>query len=439
MGFRFAGTGFGFLVTPSLATLLTVSLGACGGGSGSSSSFEKHRPTPTITPTTVPTPTPTIVATSTPTVTPTATASPTPSPIPPLALAEVATGLSSPVDLQMPTDGTNRFFVVEQAGTIKILRNGAVLSQAFLNIQGKVTSGGELGLLGLAFHPNYSSNGRFFLNYTRTVNGTQRQTVIAEYRVSSSDPNLADPASEKILLTVDQPFDNHNAGQLAFGPDGFLYFGLGDGGNGGDPLGNGQNLATLLGKMMRIDVDHADPGLQYAVPPDNPFVGNAAVRPEIWAYGFRNPWRFSFERGTGRQFCADVGQSSFEEVDLVQKGGNFGWNVMEGAHCFNPPSGCDTSGKILPIAEYDHSEGSAIIGGYVYKGTEIPALTDLYIFGDLSSQTMWYLREAPPGTFTRTTLLSQFGFAISAFGQDTPGEIYVVDYSFGRVLKLVAQ
>ena len=201
---------------------------------------------------------------------------------------------------------------------------------------------------------------------------------------------------------MNQPFDNHNAGQLAFGPDGFLYFGLGDGGSGGDPMGNGQNLATLLGKMMRIDVDHTDPGLQYAIPSDNPFVGNGAARPEIWAYGFRNPWRFSFERGTGRLFCADVGQNSFEEIDLMQKGGNFGWNVMEGAHCFNPPSGCDTSGKVLPIAEYDHSEGIAVIGGYVYKGTDIPALTDLYLFADLASGNLWYLREGPPGTFTRT-------------------------------------
>jgi glucose/arabinose dehydrogenase len=339
----------------------------------------------------------------------------------------------------MPKDGTNRFFVVEQGGTIKIIHpNGIVAARDFLDITDRVTAGGERGLLGMSFHPNYSSNGRFFVNYTRTV-GSQRQTVIAEFKVTS-DPLIADPRSQRILLVVNQPFDNHKAGQLAFGPDGFLYFGLGDGGSGGDPQGNGQNLKTLLGKMMRIDVDHAGPGLPYAIPTDNPFASGNTARHEIWAYGLRNPWRFSFERGRGRLFCADVGQGNFEEIDLLTKGGNFGWNVMEGTHCFDPPDGCDRTGKILPIAEYDHSDGrDAVMGGYVYKGTAIRALTDLYIFADFGSGDMWYLREGPAGKFTMKSLFNAAPRNISAFGQDTAGEIYIVDYSEGSVLKLVAK
>jgi glucose/arabinose dehydrogenase len=365
----------------------------------------------------------------------------TPPPPPPpgpsnLSLTTVVTGLNSPVDLQLPNDNSGRLFVVEQAGTIRIIDNGALLPASFLDIQSKVTSGGEMGLLGLAFHPSYSQNGRFFVNYDRTVAG-QIQTVITEYLASVGDPNLADPTSERILLTVDQPFENHKGGQLAFGPDGFLYISLGDGGSGGDPFGNGQSLQTLLGKMLRIDVDNLDPGLEYAIPPDNPFVGNPSARGEIWAYGLRNPWRFSFERGATRLFCADVGQDAYEEVDLLQQGGNFGWNIMEGMHCFNPSSGCNMSGLILPIAEYSHSEGEAVIGGYVYKGSAIPSLTGIYILGDYISGKIWGLTEGPPGTWTRNELLST-GRSISSFGQDAAGEVYVVDYS-GSVLKLVAQ
>jgi len=239
---------------------------------------------------------------------------------------------------------------------------------------------------------------------------------------------------------VSQPFTNHKGGQLAFGPepgpDHLLYAGLGDGGSGGDPLNNGQNLGVLLGKILRIGVDPPfSPGLQYAIPADNPFVGGAGS-PEIWAYGLRNPWRFSFERGGTRLFCGDVGQDSWEEVDLITKGGNFGWNVMEGNHCFNPSSGCDMSGKVLPIAEYGHGEGIAVIGGYVYKGSAIPSLANAYIFGDLNGK-IWSLTEAPANTWTRTLLLST-GRTISSFGQDSAGEVYVVDLN-GNVLKLVAQ
>jgi len=359
------------------------------------------------------------------------TPAPAPPPPPNLTLTTVISGLSNSLDLQSPP-GDNRFFVVEQRGTIRIIENGVLQAGNFLDIQALTNfDGAEQGLLGLAFHPNYSTNRLFYVNYTTDVGG--RHTVIAEFQTMADNPNQADPASERILLTVQQPFTNHKGGRLLFGPDHLLYIGLGDGGSGGDPLNNGQNLAVLLGKILRIGVDPPfATGLQYAIPADNPFVSGAGA-PEIWAYGLRNPWRFSFERGGTRLFCGDVGQNSFEEVDLITKGGNFGWNVMEGAHCFNPPSGCDMTNKILPIAEYDHSEGIAVIGGYVYKGTAIPSLANAYIFGDLTGK-IWSLTEAPANTFTRTQLLST-GRTISSFGQDAAGEVYVVDLS-GSVLKL---
>jgi glucose/arabinose dehydrogenase len=347
----------------------------------------------------------------------------------------VVSGLSNPVDFQAPNDGSGRFFVVQQPGSIHIILNGALLPAPFLDISSKVDFGGEKGMLGLAFHPQFPQNHLFYVHYDR-LSGTQMQSVIAEYQVSASNSNQADPASERILLTVNQPFPNHKGGQIAFGPDGFLYIGFGDGGSGGDPLGNGQSLQTLLGKMLRIDVDHMSPGLQYAIPPTNPFAGGGGL-PEIWAYGLRNPFRFSFERGTGRLFCGDVGQDKYEEIDILQSGGNFGWNVMEGMHCYNPATGCNMSGLILPIAEYDHTEGDAVIGGYVYKGSAIPSLDGAYIFSDNGSGTIWELVEGPAGQWTRTKLLAS-GRAISSLGQDVAGEIYLVDYS-GSILKLAAQ
>jgi len=311
--------------------------------------------------------------------------SPSPAPGPAsVSLAPFVSGLQSPLDLQTPDDGSGRMFVVEQGGTIRIISAGAVVSQ----------------------------------------------TVIAEYQASANS-NQADPASERILLTVNQPFPNHKAGQLSFGADGFLYFGLGDGGGGGDPLGNGQNTQTLLGKMLRIDVDHTSGSLPYAIPSDNPFVSGGGS-PEIWAFGFRNPWRFSFDRPTGRLFCADVGQEKFEEIDLVTRGGNYGWNIMEGGHCFNSAS-CNMNGLTLPITEYDHTEGIAIIGGYVYHGSAIPALQGKYVFGDFGSGTVWTLTESPPGAWTRDKLLST-SHSISSFGQDAAGELYLVDLG-GAIFK----
>ena len=352
-----------------------------------------------------------------------------------LTLTPVLSGLNSPVDLQNAADGSGRLFVVEQQGQIRIVSNNSLVPTPFLDITSLVDFGGEKGLLGLAFHPAYSQNRRFFVNYDRVISG-QMQTVIAEFQTSASNPNQADPNSQRILFTVNQPFPNHKGGQLAFGPDGFLYIGLGDGGSAGDPLGNAQNRQVLLGKMLRIDVDHTSPGLQYAIPSDNPFL-NGVDRGEVWAYGLRNPWRFSFDVPSGRLFVADVGQDKFEEIDILQKGGNFGWNIMEGLHCFKPSSGCNMTGLILPITEYDHSQGDAVIGGYVYRGPAIPRLSGTYLFSDFESGTIWGLTENSTGQWTRSQLIAG-GRNISSFGRDEAGELYVLDYS-GSLLRITAQ
>ena len=357
-------------------------------------------------------------------------------PPPQLILASFVSGLNQPVDMQAAHDGSGRLFVLEQAGQIRIIAGGSLVSTPFLDIRSKVLSGGEEGLLGLAFHPSYSSNGRFFLNYVRSGGSTGQQSVIAEYHVSA-DPNAADPASERILITIDQPFSNHKGGQLAFGNDGKLYIGFGDGGSGGDPFGNGQSTDTLLGKMLRIDVDAAPaPGKAYAIPADNPFASGGG-QPEIWAFGLRNPWRFSFDRPTARLFCADVGQDRFEEVDLIAKGQNFGWNIMEGDHCFNPSSGCNMNGLILPIVEYSHSEGQAVIGGYVYRGSAIPSLVGTYVFGDLSGGKVWGLTQDSSGNWQRAVLLTH-SLTVSSFGQDEAGELYLLDYGGGAILHIRA-
>lgn len=348
----------------------------------------------------------------------------------------IVSGLNSPLDLEQPGDNSGRLFVVEQGGTIRIIQNGSVLPTPFLNISSEVIAQDEMGLLGVTFHPSFAANGKFYVNYVRN-NAGQFQSVISEFQVSAANPNQADPTTERILLTVDQVnnFTNHKAGQLAFGPDGFLYFGLGDGGSGDDPFGHGQNTQILLGKMMRINVNSTSPGKQYAIPPDNPFVAGGGL-PEIYAFGFRNPWRFSFDPN-GRLFVADVGQDSFEEVDIVQKGGNYGWNIMEGDHCFNPPSNCNMTGLSLPIVQIPHPEAEAVIGGFVYHGTALSGMQGRYIFGDLNGK-IWSLTEDPPNTFTLSQLATE-NFNISSFGQDAAGELYAVDISGGRVLKLVPQ
>jgi len=353
----------------------------------------------------------------------------------------VASGFSNPLDIQQPDDNSGRLFVVEQGGHIQIIQsNGTRAATPFLDVTGRsgFTSGGETGLLGLAFHPNYSSNRRFYVNYTRN-SGAQLQTVIAEFITSAGNANFADPTTENILFTVDQPFSNHNGGGLAFGKDGFLYIGLGDGGSGGDPQGNGQNTNTLLGKMLRIDVDSAHlPGLNYAIPPSNPFVITGG-RAEIWLYGLRNPFRFSIDSVTGDLWVGDVGQDKFEEVDHLtpsQGGANLGWNIMEGTHCFMPSTGCSMAGLTLPIFDYDHTQGDeTVIGGHVYHGTKMPALAGAYMFGDFISGRMWALTFSGSSP-TRTFLFNTAANDVSSIGRDQLGELYVARYSSGAVSRI---
>jgi len=288
-----------------------------------------------------------------------------------------------PLDFQNAGDGSGRVFVVEQGGQIYVIENKpAVKAELFLDISNRIdNSGNEMGLLGLAFHPNFKENGLFFVNYTNSTS-----TVISKFKIDPSNPNKADPSSEEIILTFTQPYSNHNGGQIAFSPnDGYLYIGVGDGGSEGDPNGNGQNCSTLLGKILRIDINKKDPGLNYGIPPDNPFVNNSqGKKEEIYAYGLRNPWRFRFDPQSGRLWAADVGQNRVEEIDLIDKGKNYGWNIMEGSLCYNPPSGCNTSGLELPVYEYQHPLGDAITGGYVYRADK----NYQYLAGLIYMQTM---------------------------------------------------
>ena len=330
-----------------------------------------------------------------------------------------------PLDLQHARDGTNRLFVVQQRGAISVFENSPSVSDAkiFLDIQSRVRSvGDEEGLLGLAFHPDYEGNGYFFVDYTAS---NPRRTVIARYRVSSSNPDSADENSELVLLEFSQPFCNHNGGQISFGPDGYLYIATGDGGSAGDPQNNGQSLSTLLGKILRIDVDNPEVGLNYGIPPDNPYVGNTSgFRAEIFAFGLRNPWRFSFDPATGWLWAGDVGEDAIEEVDIIEKGKNYGWNILEGTSCFNPPAGCDTTGLILPVWEYTHSLGRSITGGFVYRGGSIPELAGAYIYADFVSGRIWELRydgENP----TENTELMDTNLNIASFGVDENNELYL--------------
>ncbi len=335
---------------------------------------------------------------------------------------QVASGLDLPVGIQFPDDGTGRMFVLEQAGRIRIVENGKFLDAPFLDITDRVgSSGDEQGLLGLAFHPDFRDNPYFYVNYTDT-NGN---TVIARFQANG---NTANVSSEKELLHVEQPFQNHNGGQMAFGPDGYLYMGLGDGGSQGDPTGNGQNTNVLLGKILRIDVNNGDP---YSIPVDNPFASTGG-KTEIWAYGLRNPWRFSFDKRTGNLYIADVGQDLWEEVDVVPgnpPGLNYGWNFYEGLHPYagQPPPGLKVT---MPVTEYSHAEGGcAIVGGFVYRGT-LTAWQGIYLYGDYCSGKIWGLLRSPAsnsGTGWQSQLLFETGASITTFGQDSAGEIYFAD------------
>lgn len=345
----------------------------------------------------------------------------------PIELEPFVSGIEQPTTITNAGDGSGRLFVTSKTGQIHVIEGGKVLDTPFLDISEQITTNNERGLLGLAFHPNYEENGRFFINYTN-LDG---DTVIAEYSVSD-DPNVADASSEQILLTIEQPQSNHNGGQLAFGPDGYLYIGTGDGGGGGDDhgeIGNGQSLDTLLGKILRIDVDSGDP---YAIPADNPFANSDEALPEIWAYGLRNPWRFSFDRETGDLWIADVGQNAWEEVNFQPAdspgGENYGWRLMEGTHCFNPPENCNDGTLVLPVLEYSHDVGSSITGGYVYRGSAYPELVGTYFFGDYVSGRLWGATQNSEGEWSMEQLLDT-KLNIVAFGEDEAGELYVADFA----------
>ncbi|MBI2883905.1 MAG: PQQ-dependent sugar dehydrogenase [Candidatus Methylomirabilis oxyfera] len=345
-----------------------------------------------------------------------------------IELVPIVGGLSEPVYVTHSRDGTGQLFIVEQGGRIKVLQPGATAPTVFLDISGRVLSGGERGLLGLTFHPQFATNRRFFVNYTREPDGA---TVIAQYLASATNPNLAE-ADETVLLVVSQPFANHNGGMIEFGADGFLYIGLGDGGSANDPGNRAQNLNELLGKILRIDVDHPSGLAPYSSPPDNPFFGAIPGRDEVYALGLRNPWRFSFDRATNELFVGDVGQNAFEEIDLVTLGGNYGWRVFEGNHCTNiDPALCSDGGFVPPIAEYAHTGARcSITGGYVYRGNAATLPVGSYLFGDFCSGEVLLLSGGVQTVLLDTTLL------ISSFGEDESGELYVVDLG-GTVYRII--
>jgi glucose/arabinose dehydrogenase len=337
-----------------------------------------------------------------------------------LRLAPVVSGLSNPLYLTSPPGDTARLFVVEQGGKIWIVQHGVQLTTPFLDVSAKITSTGEQGLLSVAFHPSYATNGYFYVDYT-DLNG---DTHVERYTVSA-DSNVADTASHKLILFVAQPYANHNGGLVMFGPDGMLYIGMGDGGSGGDPQNRAQDPDSLLGKLLRIDVDHGDP---YTIPPGNPYATGGG-RGEIWAIGLRNPWRYAFDPPSGLLYIADVGQDSWEEVDVepATLGGlNYGWRIMEGAHCYTP-NPCQSTGLTLPVIEYDHSQGCAVIGGFVYRGALFPALRGQYFYGDLCSGWVRSFSYAGGAVTSRTdwTLNASLGTPLS-FGEDANGELYVL-------------
>ena len=338
-------------------------------------------------------------------------------------LNKVAGGFQQPLAATNAGDGSNRLFITEQGGKIVIFQAGKVLEQPFLDISSLTAAGGERGLLSVAFDPKFKSSGRLFINYT----DRDGNTTIARYTVSSANKNVVDPKSGVVLLKIEQPYANHNGGQLEFGPDGMLYVGMGDGGSGGDPQNRAQNTGTLLGKMLRLDVS----GDGAVAPKNNPLVGQNGAKSEIWAYGLRNPWRFSFDRKTGDLWIADVGQNKLEEIDFQaasSKGGeNYGWRLKEANSCFNPPNGCEKLKVVDPVYQYDHSKGVSVTGGYVYRGLSVPELEGKYVFGDFGSGVIWTTTKDSSGKFSTKELIDT-DYAISAFGEDEAGELYLVGY-----------
>ena len=456
------------------ASLLAVVVASCGSdtadpsvaapASATPTSAAALTPTPasaaalTPTPTTAetPTPTPLPIDSTTPTrgstqpPTPASTESNAPSPtstLPPTALSPAGNTPAQPLlgpltvarafehldfrgltNLTQPAAGDDRLFVTEQSGRVLAFANdeAAREAQVFLDIQDRVSDrGSEEGLLGLAFDPAYHENGYFYVYYSASG---PRRSVVSRFH-ANAERQQADPASELVIMEIDQPFSNHNGGQLAFGLDGFLYVGLGDGGSGGDPMRHGRNKGTLLGSILRIDVSRATSEAPYATPPDNPFIDDAGARGEIWAYGLRNPWRFSFDRETGRLWAGDVGQNSVEEVDVVEKGGDYGWNRLEGSQCFSAAD-CDPTGTVLPVWEYPTRGNCSVIGGYVYRGGGIPSLTGAYVFADFCSGRIWALRYDGQEV-TEHLLLADTPLQIVSFGQDRDGGLYVLSQNSG--------
>jgi glucose/arabinose dehydrogenase len=384
-------------------------------------------------------PTPTATARSTPPASP----GPTPPPFDANAVSVVlepyATVPGGPLAITAPHDGSGRLFVATKAGQIVIVRDGTVNPDPMLDISGLVSTGGEQGLLGIAVHPDFPDDPRIVVDYT-DVGGDE---VVATYRLDPSDPDRLDPASALIILTVDDPFPNHNGGAVAFGPDGFLYVAMGDGGGGGDPLESGEHLDTLLGKILRLDIDATAPGgAPYAIPPGNPFANVNRARPEIWLTGLRNPWRIAFDRLTGDLWIGDVGQGAWEEVDLAPAGVgglDFGWDRMEGTHCFEPETGCPTEGLTLPVTEYGHDEGCTIIGGTVYRGTAQPLLAGGYLFGDYCSGRLWAIAAAAGADRTpvEPIRVGTGGEGLAGFGEDAAGELYAANLD-GTISRVVA-
>lgn len=354
------------------------------------------------------------------------------------AFEQVVGGLTNPLYMTSADDGSSRLFILEQPGRIWLIKDGNRVSTPFLDIsnvvsQAILSSYSEQGLLGLAFHPDYAENGTFFVHY----NDRSGDTVIARYQVLADNPDVADPASEEVILTHSQPFPNHNGGEIAFGPDGYLYIALGDGGSAGDPENNGQDPTVLLGKILRIDINGEAP---YAIPEDNPAnTLNSALAPEIWAWGLRNPWRLSFDRATGDLYIADVGQNQWEEVNFQPAGSaggeNYGWRPLEGTHQYSGEPAPEDA--VPPIAEYDHSLGCSISGGYVYRGEALPALQGAYLFGDWCSGRIWASYRDSTGTW-QTIEFMETGRTISSFGEDEQGELYILDYYGGNLLRLTA-
>jgi glucose/arabinose dehydrogenase len=418
--------------TRSVVAALALAVGACGQGQGSALP--------------VTTPAGSAASSPSPTAATSASAEPSRSPSQPagipfdpervsLSLEPVVDQLVGPLGVTHAGDASGRIFVVEQRGQIRVVQDGRLAGDPFLNIGDRIRSGGERGLLGLAFHPSFPEDPRFFVNYT----DLEGDTVVSSFTVPAPAADRAVPDSEQVRLRIEQPFANHNGGALAFGPDGYLYISTGDGGGGGDPDGNGQRLDSLLGKILRIDVDGTTVDGRYSIPADNPFAAGQGGEPEILHVGLRNPWRMSFDRQTGDLWIGDVGQGSSEEVDVARAGSgslNFGWNRVEGFECFEPPD-CDPTRYTAPVTAYGHDLGCSVIGGAVYRGTSQPLLAGGYVYSDYCGGNFWVLDPTQDGPLDGT-LVAEPGRQISAIGEDEAGELYATDLGSGELLHIVA-